>query len=72
MWRDRGPQTPLIGEFAFQCKFERYEELHQKAKKRADEFFHTLQLAARDWAQLNATKTGVIYGTGRTPVTNRE
>jgi hypothetical protein len=54
------------------CKFERYAELHQKAKKRADEFFHTLQLAVPEWVQLNATKTSVIYGTGRTPVTNRE
>jgi len=72
VWRDRGPQTPLVGEFAFQCKFERYTALHQKAKSRADEFFHTLQLAVPEWVQLNATKTGVIYGTGRTPVTNRE
>lgn len=72
VWRDRGSQIALIGEFAFQCKFERSEELHQKAKKRADEFFHTLQLAAHEWVQLNVTKTGVIYATGRTPVTNRE
>jgi hypothetical protein len=72
VWRDRGPQTPLIGEFAYQCKFERYEELHHKAKKRSEEFFRTLQLTARDWVQLNATKTGVIYGRGPTPVTNRE
>ena len=72
IWRDRGTQVPLIGEFAFQCKFERYTELHQKAKKRADTFFHALQLAAPEWVQLNTTKTAVIYGTGRTPVTNRE
>ncbi|MGH7331655.1 MAG: hypothetical protein ACREKS_02685 [Candidatus Rokuibacteriota bacterium] len=72
IWRDRGSQNPLVGEFAFQCKFERYAELHQKAKRRADEFFRALQLAARDWIQLNATKTGVIYAMGRTPVTNRE
>jgi hypothetical protein len=72
VWRDRGPQTPLVGEFAFQCKFERFTELHQKARQRADEFFRALQAAAPEWTQLNATKTGVIYGTGRTPVTNRE
>ena len=72
VWRDRGPQTPLIGEFAFQCKFERYQELHHKAKKRSEEFFRMLQLAARDWVQLDATKTGVVYTHGRAAVTNRE
>ncbi len=72
IWRDRGPQTPLVGEFAFQCKFERYEELHHKAKRRSEEFFGTLQLAARDWVQLDATKTGVIYARGSAAVTNRE
>lgn len=72
IWRDRGPQTPLVGEFAFQCKFERYEELHHKAKLRSEEFFRTLQLAARDWVMLDATKTGVIYSRGTPAVTNRE
>jgi hypothetical protein len=72
VWRDRGPQTPLVGEFAFQCRFERYEELHHKARKRSEEFFRALQLAARDWVQLDATKTGVVYSRGRAPVSNRE
>jgi hypothetical protein len=72
IWRDRGSQTPLIGEFAFQGKFERYEELHHKAKKRSEEFFRALQLTARNWVQVNATKTGVVYGRSPTPVTNRE
>jgi hypothetical protein len=72
IWRDRGPQTPLAGEFAFQCKFERYEELHHKARRRSEEFFCALQLAARDWVQLDATKTGVIYARGQTAVANRE
>jgi hypothetical protein len=72
VWRDRGPQTPLVGEFAFQCKFERYEELHHKARKRSEEFFQALQRAARDWVQPGATKTGVIYGRTAAAVTNRE
>ena len=72
VWRDRGPQTPLIGEFSFQCKFERYEELHHKAKKRSEEFFRALQLAARDWVQLDATKTGLVYGYRGAAVANRE
>jgi hypothetical protein len=72
IWRDRGPQTPLVGEFAFQCRFERYEELHRKARQRSEDFFRALQLAARDWVQLDATKTGVVYARGRVPVSNRE
>jgi hypothetical protein len=72
VWRDRGPQTPLVGEFAFQGRFERWEELHHKAKKRSEDFFRTLQLAARDWVQLDATKTGVVYGRGPAPVSNHE
>jgi hypothetical protein len=72
VWRDRGPQIPLVGEFAFQCKFERSADVHEKAKRRADEFFCALQLEARDWVQVGATKTGVIYGAGQGAVTNRE
>ncbi len=72
IWRNRGTQAPLIGEFSFQCKFERFEELHKKAIKRSEDFFHAVQLAARDWVRLGATKTGVVYGLGSTPVKNRE
>jgi hypothetical protein len=72
VWRDRGPQTPLVGEFAFQCKFERYAELHHKARRRSEEFFRAVQLSAREWLQLDATKTGVIYARGQAAVTNRE
>jgi hypothetical protein len=72
VWRDRGPATPLVGEFSFQCKFDRYQDLHHKALKRSEDFFRTLQLAARDWVQLDATKTGVVYGRGPAAVSNRE
>jgi hypothetical protein len=72
VWRDRGPQLPLVGEFAFQCKFDRAADLHEKAKRRADEFFCAFQVEARDRVQVGATKTGVIYGAGHTAVTNRE
>jgi hypothetical protein len=61
LWRNRGDHSPLIGEFAFQLKFKRREDLNEKALKRGKAFFLALQNAARDWIQLGATKTGVVY-----------
>jgi hypothetical protein len=61
LWRSRGDHRPLVGEFAFQIKFKRREELSAKALKRAESFFLTLQDAVKDWIALGATKTGVVY-----------
>ncbi len=61
LWRARGDHRPLIGEFAFQIKFKRREDLREAAMKRAEAFFLDLQSAARDWIALGATKTGVVY-----------
>ncbi|HTY43329.1 MAG TPA: hypothetical protein VMH79_15775 [Thermoanaerobaculia bacterium] len=61
LWRARGDHRPLIGEFAFQIKFKKREELKQEAMKRAEAFFLGLQDAARDWILLGATKTGMVY-----------
>jgi hypothetical protein len=61
LWRARGDHRPLIGEFAFQIKFKRRDELNDKAMKRAEAFFLALQDEARDWIALGATKTGVVY-----------
>lgn len=72
VWRRRADERPLIGEFAFQCKFKRADELHTKASKHADRFFLGLQHAVRDWVQLGTTKTRVVYGMGSTEVRNRE
>src|SRR5215813_6466850 len=47
LWRVRGDHRPLIGEFAFQIKFKRSEELKEKALQRAEAFFVGLQDAAR-------------------------
>lgn len=49
LWRTRGEHKPLVGEFAFQIKFERREDVHEKAKNRAEQFFISLQHAAKDW-----------------------
>jgi hypothetical protein len=61
LWRSRGDHSPLIGEFAFQLKFRRREDLTDEALGRAEAFFLALQMEARDWIQLGATKTGVVY-----------
>lgn len=61
LWRSRGDHRPLIGEFAFQIKFKRREDLNDQALRRAEAFFLKLQDAAKDWITLGATKTGIVY-----------
>jgi hypothetical protein len=61
LWRSRGDHRPLIGEFAYQLKFKRREDLNDQALQRAEAFFLGLQDAAKDWIALGATKTGVVY-----------
>jgi hypothetical protein len=61
LWRARGDHRPLIGEFAFELKFKRRQDLREKALRRAEAFFLALQYAAKDWIALGATKTGVVY-----------
>jgi hypothetical protein len=61
LWRARGDHRPLIGEFAFQIKFKKREDLQDEAMRRVERFFLDLQYTARDWIALGATKTGVVY-----------
>ena len=61
IWRTRGEHRPLIGEFAFQVRFEDRKQLARPALRKMEEFFLALQFAAKDWIALNATKTGVVY-----------
>jgi hypothetical protein len=61
LWRTRGEHLPLVGEFAFQAKFERKEEVHQKVKELVEQFFITLQQDVKDWISLGTTKTGMVY-----------
>ena len=61
VWRTRGDQKQLVGEFSFQCKFQRRDELHEKALNRARNFFCSLQRSAKDWVALGTTKTGAVY-----------
>jgi hypothetical protein len=61
LWRERGDHKPLVGEFSFQAKFDRREELHAKVRQRCEHLFVSLQQIARDWVALGTTKTGVVY-----------
>jgi hypothetical protein len=58
---DRGTHHPLCGEFAFQAKFKRRDDVHEKAMNRCQQFFIALQQSGRDWLFLGTTKTGLVY-----------
>jgi len=61
LWRARGDHESLVGEYAFQAKFDRRDDLHPKVQRRVEEFFTALQSLAHDWVSLGATKTGIVY-----------
>ena len=61
LWRTRGEHQSLVGEYAFQAKFDRRDDLHPKVQRRVEEFFTTLQSLGHDWVSLGATKTGIVY-----------
>lgn len=61
VWRTRGDQRQLVGEFSFQSKFQRRGDLSAKALAKCAEFFALLQHEAQDWVNLGVTKTGAVY-----------
>jgi hypothetical protein len=61
LWRQRGDHMPLVGEFAFQCKFKRRPGFHDETMSRCERFFCALQLSAKESVLLGATKTGIVY-----------
>ena len=61
LWRTRGQHKSLVGEFAFQVKFDRKEDVAEKQKKLAAQFYVTLQEDVQDWLALGVTKTGMVY-----------
>ena len=61
VWRTRGDEKQLVGEFAYQCKFRRRDEVHAVAMKRCEQFFIALQHVAQDWMAPGVTKTGAVY-----------
>ena len=49
VWRERGTHCPMCGEYAFEVKFKRRSELHEKAIDGCRQFFIELQQSERDW-----------------------
>src|SRR5262245_52089689 len=72
LWRVRGDHKSLIGEYAFQAKFDRRDELHPKVRRRCEDFFVLLQNIASDWVSLGTTKTGAVYRLHGNPPQNHE
>lgn len=72
IWRDRASESSLVGEFAFQAKFQHYDEIHRKAEQLSEDFFRSLQTLAPEWVQLGTTKTAMIYGFGSHAMSNGE
>lgn len=61
LWRTRGERRPLVGELSFQIKFKPDEDVTRLDLGRGRNFFEQVLWEARDWMQIGATKTGVVY-----------
>lgn len=72
VWRSRKLEQPVCGEFAFQCKFNRSDEIDDSTVGRAEALHKELQQTAEDWVMLGTTKTALVYGMGNKPVVNHE
>jgi hypothetical protein len=72
LWRTRGDHVPVIGEYSFQVKFDRRDDVPDKTEKRIKRFFITLQHDLRDWIALGTTKTGLVYRLKGSAIERRE
>jgi hypothetical protein len=72
IWRRRGDHKALVAELAFQAKFDRRDEFHQKAVERCEKLFVGVQRLLGDEVYLGATKTGVVYRLNGNPPQNHE
>jgi hypothetical protein len=72
LWRTRGEHLPLVGEFAYQVKFKRRQDVHDKARERCAQFFIRLQQIGGEWIYLGATKTGMVYRLNGNPPQSHE
>ncbi len=61
LWRTRGEHKSLVGEFAFQARFDRRESVAEKSKRLGAKFYMTLQDEVADMLALGVTKTGMVY-----------
>ena len=73
IWRSRALEKSLSGEFAFQCKFDRLDEVSKESIELSEEFYKKVQLDCAEWVKLGTTKTAMVYGLGDSPqLKNRE
>lgn len=72
IWHDHHTKAELIGEFSFQLKFHRLEELRRKPRELSEELFRKIQHEAEESIQLGTTKTSLVYRLGKVPVNNHE
>jgi hypothetical protein len=72
IWRNRMTQEHLVGEYSYQIKFSDLDGFHGKPKELSEAFFLKLQEDAQDWLHSGTTKTAMVYGLGKIPVTNTE
>ena len=72
LWRTRGEHLPLVGEFAFQAKFDRKESVGAAQRKIAARFYLALQAAVADWLAMGVTKTAMVYRLRGNPPTSHE
>lgn len=61
LWRSLGDHHVMCGEFAYQTKFDRREDVHDAVKQRVEELYIKLQLIAKGWLLFGTTKTGLVY-----------
>ncbi len=61
LWRSLGDHKVMCGEFAYQAKFDRREDVTDITRQRVEEYYIKLQLAATGWLYLGTTKTGLVY-----------
>jgi hypothetical protein len=72
IWRNRMTQQDLVGEYSYQIKCSDVDDFHGKPRELSEAFFLQLQEDASDWLYLGSTKTAMVYGLGKTLVTNPE
>jgi hypothetical protein len=61
LWRTRGEHKSLVGEFAFQVKFDRKKDVGDKQRELAARFYVSLQWDVENWLALGVTKTAMVY-----------
>ena len=72
VWRTRGDEKQLVGEFAYQVKFNRESDVHEEQSRRNEQFFVSLQHIASEWVAGGVTKTGAVYRLKGNPPTAHE